>query len=395
MKTFKQFSVFLIFYFLLIRSIPLFSQENSDPICGTITTNKDLESFKNLTPVIKKYESIFLNSKSSQTKSNSITKNYVPIKAHVIRTSNGNGGISEQEINEAIKNINITFSEAYLEFFLCNDIDYIDNDDYYHFKTSQEKSLVEENNVSNVINIYFADEIENSSDENICGYTYNKQNYDIIIIQNGCATNDSSLAHEIGHFFSLIHTHGIDNSCLTKELVNGNNCSSSGDQICDTPADPKLTYKNLNNFCRYIGTEKDANGDSFTPDTSNIMSYSMKGCRSHFSNQQLARIYAYYISNKSYLTCVDSSDVADSYETDDSKLLDFKIYPNPISGNIIYVKPINTTESYTFEISNLMGQVFSIGTLTSEAINVEYLASGTYLMTIKNNDSKIIKRIIK
>jgi len=120
------------------------------------------------------------------------------------------------------------------------------------------------------------------------------------------------------------------------------------------------------------------------------MSYSMKGCRSHFSNQQLARMYAYYMSEKNYLTCVDPTNISQTTNS-----TDFNIYPNPISGDIVYAKPINTTETFTFEISNLIGQIFSQGTLTNQPINVEHLASGTYLITIKNNHSKIIKRIIK
>ena len=373
----------------------MFSQVNSEPICGTITTGKDLKLFEKLKPVFKKYQSNFLSSKSTNSKSNSIAKNYIPIKAHIIRTSNGKGGISEYELEEAIKDLNTTFSTVYLEFFLCNDLNYIDNNTFYNFKSSDEESLVESNNVSNVINIYFANHIINSSDEDICGYTYNKPNYDVIIIQNECATNNSSLAHEVGHFLSLIHTHGADNNCFTKELVNGNNCSSTGDQICDTPADPKLSKKNVNNFCRYIGTETDVNGDLYSPDPTNIMSYSMKGCRSQFSEQQLARMYAYYMSTKNYLTCGDSSDVADSYEPISSDDLDFKIYPNPISGDVVYAKPMNTTETFSYKISNLIGQTFSSGTLTNQPINVGHLASGTYLMTISNNHSTIIKRIIK
>jgi len=390
MKTFTQFLKIISFLILLSISFSGWAQDDSQPACGTVTSIKNLELYKELKPVFKKYETAFTNSKSNNTKTGFISKSYIPIKAHVIRNSNGKGGIEEYELEEAINDLNNSFSGAFLEFFLCNEINYINNSTFYNFKSSDEKELVEANYTSSVINIYFTNRIVNASDEDICGYTYNKQNYDVIIIQNDCATNNSSLAHEVGHYFSLIHTHGADNTNLTKELVNGNNCSSTGDEICDTPADPKLSYKNVNNFCRYIGTEKDANGDLFEPDTENIMSYAFKGCRSHFSNQQLARMYAYYISEKNYLMCVDSSNIS---ETNNST--DFNIYPNPILGDVVYAKAINTTEIFTYEISNLIGQVFSQGTLTSQPIHVDHLASGTYLITIKNNHSKTIKRIIK
>ena len=54
--------------------------------------------------------------------------------------------------------------------------------------------------------------------------------------------------------------------------------------------------------------ETDANGDAFNPDTKNIMSYSMKGCRSYFTKEQLARMYAYYMTVKSYLACGNDTD---------------------------------------------------------------------------------------
>ena len=122
-------------------------------------------------------------------------------------------------------------------------------------------------------------------------------------MKNSCVTNDSSLAHELGHFFSLIHTHGPDNNKMTTELADGSNCDTDGDGICDTPADPMLSCDNINNFCEFTGIETDANGHAFNPDTGNVMSYSRKPCRNHFTNQQLARMYAFYHTTKNYLAC--------------------------------------------------------------------------------------------
>ena len=394
MKIFNHNLKIIIFSILLSVSSHLLSQNNTLPVCGTITSAETLKYFNDIKPQLKNYQSKFLNSKSNKNSSKSTAKIQIPIKAHVIRTKNGEGGINEYELNDAITYLNETFSGGFMEFFLCNGIDYINDDTFYHFKSSEEKSMVDTNYITGAINIYFTDHIKNSSDESICGYTYNKQDYDVIIMQNECATNNSSLAHEIGHYFSLIHTHGVNNSCMTKELVNGSNCSSEGDQICDTPADPKLTTTNVNNFCRYIGTETDENGDTFNPDTKNIMSYSMKGCRSHFTEEQLARIYAYYMTTKTYLTC-EEDNLYDVYKTEASNTLDIKIYPNPISGDIFYVKSDSVEGSKNFEISNLMGQIFMSGKLSNQPINVGHLSSGTYLVTIRNKNKKVVKRLIK
>tara|TARA_R110001583_G_scaffold144481_1_gene296438 strand:+ start:3438 stop:4571 length:1134 start_codon:yes stop_codon:yes gene_type:complete len=373
----------------------LTSQNNLEPVCGTVTTLNKLEQYNTLKPLLKKHETEFMTMKSSQSKSSAHTIYSIPIKAHIIRTSGGTDGLNDGELKAAIATLNSIFSESSLEFILYGEINYIDNDNFYHFKSNEEKALVETNNLSGLVNIYFTDYIENTSDESICGYAHNEENYDVIIMNNSCATNGTSLAHELGHFFSLIHTHGIYNDQLTKEFVNGKNCNEEGDQICDTPADPKLTSKNQNNFCRYIGDEKDCNGDTFTPDTGNIMSYSMKGCRSYFSKQQLSRMYAYYLSVKNYLNMDTTSNLKNVVGNEKSGKLNIKIFPNPISGDVLYMQPNSFEEPLKYEITNFMGQVYKSGTLTNQPIQVDQLASGTYLVTVKNKNSKVVKKIIK
>lgn len=397
MKVFKTNRSVIFFLILVSWSSHLLSQNTVELGCGTVTTTKSLQYYNDIKPELKKYQTEFLTLKSSQAKSSSPVKNSIPIKAHIIRTSNGTDGLKVSELKEAIEHVNTIFADAFMELSLSKDIDYIDDDRFYHFHSNEENDLVDTYNVSGVINIYFTDHIENSSDESICGYTHTEKRSNVIIMRNSCTTNDSSLAHELGHFFSLIHTHGIDNNKLTTELVNGSNCSSDGDQICDTPADPKLTLENVNNFCRYVGCETDANGDKFNPDTDNIMSYSMKGCRSHFSQQQLARIYAFYQSIKSdYSGESNETDIAAKNEPNGTNpLTDIRIYPNPITSDLLYIKLNNSESILNYEISNVMGQVFTFGTVTNEPINLSQLSSGTYLMTIKNKTSKIVKRIIK
>ena len=302
MNIFKP-TLFFLFLSILFSFTHTISSQNEQASCGTVTTSESLKYFNSIKPQIKEQEANFMRMSSGKNTSRTKIINSIPIKAHVIRASNGTGGICEADLNNAITQLNTIYADAFMEFFLCDGIDYIDDDKLCYLKKGDEKSLMETNYISGLINIYFANYIENEFEESICGYSDNEGRNDLIVMKNSCITNDSSLAHEIGHFFSLVHTHGADNSKTTTEFVDGSNCDTDGDGICDTPADPKLTNININNFCEYIGTEKDAHGDAFTPDTRNIMSYSMKGCRSHFSEQQLARIYAFYLTAKNYLAC--------------------------------------------------------------------------------------------
>lgn len=110
-------------------------------------------------------------------------------------------------------------------------------------------------------------------------------------------------AHELGHIFSLPHTHGfLAGPVGTDELVNGSNCSTSGDFICDTPADPNLSAfpGRVDSLCNYTDTiTTDANGDLFQPDTRNIMSYSPVRCYDHFSPGQIEQM-RYCLDNIRY-----------------------------------------------------------------------------------------------
>lgn len=292
----------LIFFAIFLSSTCyLLSQNNSEPVCGTVTSSESLEFYNSLKPQIEKYEEQFHSLTSAFGKSNSKIVNSIPIKAHIIRNSNGNGGLRVNDLNEALSELNTVYANAYLQFYLSEEINYIDNDNLNHFNKTREAALISSYYTPGVLNIYFFESVENEMDINICGYTNNVGKLDIIVLQNSCVTNSSTLSHEVGHFFSLLHTQGPQNEGLTTELVNGSNCDTDGDGICDTPADPTLTNLNVNNYCNYTGNERDANGQRFSPDTKNIMAYSPKECRSYFSSQQVARMYAFYKTAKSYL----------------------------------------------------------------------------------------------
>lgn len=86
----------------------------------------------------------------------------------------------------------------------------------------------------------------------------------------------------MGHYLGLIHTH--DNE-YGAELVDRSNCSTTGDLLCDTEADPNL-YDLVNNDCSYSYSTTDSNGDFYTPPLFNHMSYSNSNCRKEFTPLQ-------------------------------------------------------------------------------------------------------------
>jgi len=294
-------------YFTIITITLLFCSLHynvnaQDIECGTKITAESQAYFNSIKQQLNSLEQEFLNG-TIQSRSLSALSS-IPIKAHIIRTTAGTGGLSVTQLNNAIADMNILYANAEIEFYLCDGINYIDDDNYYSFETNEENALTTANNVTGLINIYFTNSVvSSSSGSGLCGYAYFPGGPETILMNNNCATNSSTLSHEMGHFFSLYHTHGTSNSTLTDELVNGSNCETSGDFICDTPADPKLSYGNVTPACIYTGTEIDSNGDTFVPDPNNIMSYSRKTCRTVFSPLQYARIYASYQISRNNLSC--------------------------------------------------------------------------------------------
>jgi Secretion system C-terminal sorting domain/PKD domain len=307
-----KFSIFILLL-SLITTQQSKAQNNSEPVCGTEITEEFNNYFNQIKPQIEYYEKQYFDMLQNRS-STAITS--VPIKAHIIRTSAGSGGLSVSDLNDAIDNMNAYYASAFMEFFLCDGINFIDDTSYYNFDTSQESALTSANNVSGLINIYFANSVSSGA-SGLCGYAYTPGGPDVILMANSCTTNGSTLPHEVGHFFSLRHTHGPSNSTLTTELVDGSNCDTDGDLICDTPADPQLGSSNVDINCIYTGTTTDANGAAFVPDPTNILSYSRKECRTYLSPQQYARIYATYQSVRNNFSCPSFNiDVAATYTRD-------------------------------------------------------------------------------
>ena len=118
MKMFPQFIKFFFTGIITLFPFNIYSQNSSEAICGTVTASESLDYFNTLKPQLKNYEATFMSSKKTQKNSKSISKNYIPIKAHIIRSSNGDGGLDTSELENAITNLNTTFGNAFMEFFL-------------------------------------------------------------------------------------------------------------------------------------------------------------------------------------------------------------------------------------------------------------------------------------
>ena len=317
----------ILFISAIIFSINSTAQ-NINNFCGTEVSEDYFNIMDEKREILENFEREYYQLKENRT-STAITN--VPVKIHIVTQASGATSISESDIIAEIEEANSYLVNSFLEMNICDEVNYIADNTLYEFDTADQGQLYSYHE-PDILNIYFVESIS-SGGNGICGYTYlpgsNSQYYDVIVMDNQCTTNNSgdTLLHEFGHHWNLIHTHGVQNGTLTDELVNGSNCETAGDRICDTPADPQLNGSNVSNVsCVYTGNDTDGQGQPFDPDTSNIMSYSPQSCTNTLSDGQFARMYAGYHAFKSYYKCPSFNidfNTDQNQDCDDNMSVDF------------------------------------------------------------------------
>lgn len=204
------------------------------------------------------------------------------------------------ELIPALEQLNEDFAPCGLQFEICKTT-YIPNFQYdAYVNTEHEEQVTVEYYEPNTINIYFFTQMIRDG-ETVCGYAYFPGGKDQIFMAKGCSSaGDHSLTHEMGHFFGLHHTFETD---FGDELVDGSNCESTGDLICDTAADPDPDGNaNADQGCAYTGaTTLDANNEWYIPPVDNYMSYYPQDCTCRFTPQQFNRMLEQYHQLRNYL----------------------------------------------------------------------------------------------
>ncbi len=298
----KQLVIITIF---ILFQVSVFGQSNNP--CGTQLSQDDYNSIK--TTLLER-GSIGETKNISNNISPIQTTIRVKLKAHIIRRSNGTGGLSNLNFQQSIQQLQADYVQANIRFEMC-EVNYIDNDAYFNeiLLGASEVTMGRENIEENAVNIFF---VPNAVFTANSPYAINWSYYPIslannlnwTIITNSYATDGGTLSHEIGHYFNLIHTHGPtsnSNEHVTRNSLKGclKNCDTTGDLLCDTPADPNLdpifdwpaTAEYVTKKCQFVSilSLTDACGMHYNPDVKNIMSYAYN-CRSHFSNGQITRM---------------------------------------------------------------------------------------------------------
>jgi hypothetical protein len=198
---------------------------------------------------------------------------------HIVRNTNGTNAFNTPNLNAIVNDLNEFYSPHNI---IINNVGsgFINNTNFVNIDNDTEATnLGQINNRSDAINYYIVQTLWNVNGGFITGTANSIPSNNLVIRSDRVLTSTS--AHELGHCLNLLHTH---ETARGVEAINSSNCSSAGDLVCDTPADPRLGTHNVNVNCEYFG------GGGFNPLTNNIMSYSRGYCRDEFTNGQGQRM---------------------------------------------------------------------------------------------------------
>ena len=258
---------------------------------------------------------------------------FIPIQFHSFGNNDGSGKLGNAAIQEALCLINERFDSLETRFYMAGPVDERNNTSVNN-NAEANHSFFRSIRNSTALNVYVVNTPRppQPGDPFVTAGYYSGGNNDFIVINKEyLGDNGYTFEHEVGHFFTLSHTHrGWENLPYTPErygdtvtitsissgqtgsigieLVDGSNCGNlgidnplSGDGLCDTP--PDYGFGQSCGCCFLQYEVWDRNGDKIeNPMLNNVMSYS-QGCGDWaFTQQQVTAIKASYDSNRrSYL----------------------------------------------------------------------------------------------
>lgn len=245
---------------------------------------------------------------------------YVPLRIHMVANSSGFGRVTHAQVLDQLCKLNEDFADMDLQFYIKGLNDNINNNAIY---TTQYSAGLIMNNLrdATALNIWIVDVAAGSPPSpgdlgTTLGY-YSPTRDWVVVRRDEVNSSSVTLSHEIGHFFSLKHTHnGWDSTPWSPAIGNpapvnapggvpterqdGSNCNTAGDFICDTPPD----YNGFGfNGCNY-NIAQDPAGTFINPDELLFMSYFLNCSRDdyYFSPTQQNLILADYNSqDRDYL----------------------------------------------------------------------------------------------
>ena len=286
----KRTSIKRIIVFLLIVALVLARQEvGVMSSCGTTLSDEQINyELQHVVP-------------QSPTLQKLAYKTTLAVRIFIVSNSDGQNAITEENVHSSIQRLNRDFEAIKLGFEICS-ITYLNSDKLYSYDIVEEPLLARYIQ-PNVINLFFVHDIVLAEPGNACGYTYYPvHKKDFIVLKGECCINNSTISHEMGHFFGLYHTH---EKGFGQELANESNCFNAGDLLCDTPADPGAHGILIDEDCNFVSKIFDPNQQIYKPDMQNYMSYGRSECRKRYTKDQYNKMLEMYCNFKIHLQQLD------------------------------------------------------------------------------------------
>jgi hypothetical protein len=180
----------------------------------------------------------------------------IRLALHIVTNSQGYTTLTQENLNQKLNSLYNLFEQTNFRFYVYL-IDTIRNDVYYDVDNIEEANQLRMiNNIRGCVNIYFVHSLMNAY-----GYSSFSPRIDNgpqgIIIYN--FAHETTLPHEMGHYFDLFHTYQLWEEYPGGPLIFENidrtggcaNCSDAGDLLCDTPADPsgRVKFSTIDDNC--------------------------------------------------------------------------------------------------------------------------------------------------
>lgn len=254
---------------------------------------------------------------------------YVPLHFHLVGDQSGNGKHRASRVLDQLCDLNAQYEALEMRFYISPHptfgiFDSTLNLDNVYSSQAGAFSMNSKRH-PNALNIYIVDKAD--GDDGVLAYYSPARDWVVAekAYVKGNGEGKQVLPHEVGHFFSLAHTFygyepnpfdgyvgsGFPNDAtwptaptvspggIPTERVNGSNCMTSGDYICDTPPDYNFGFSPYDDgTCTYKGGingvfPKDPQGAVVNnPMENNLMGYFF-GCSSYeFTAQQRTAILA-------------------------------------------------------------------------------------------------------
>jgi len=224
----------------------------------------------------------------------------ISILFQVIKDSLGGTGVTDLQLQAGVDRLNDIWAPTAISFEFCERRN-LDNHQFNTFVQATDQADMEAMYYEpKIINVFISATIITMAQGDVAGYAYLPGGKDIVHVTKTSMQEPAfgTLIHEMGHFMGLLHT--FENA-TGNEMVDGSNCATAGDLICDTEASPTDDPDDFSGSdCNYIGTPAtDSMGNFYVPPSKNYMSYS--GCGCHFTKQQYNRMVEQYLEIRNYL----------------------------------------------------------------------------------------------